>query len=367
MPRPEVVERRLVDVAVPFVEAGAARVEAAGARRVDRIRDVTLEHDPAAQAPARRVRDRHGREERARVRMLGRRVELLLVRDLGDLAEVHHEHAVGDVTDDVQVVRDEDVREPEVALQVLEQVQDLRLHGHVEGGDGLVADDQLRVDRQGARDADPLPLPAGELVREAVVVLRVQADDLQQLLDAALDLRLGADLVHLERLGDDEADPLALVQARVRILEDHHQLAADRAHVGPAQVGDVAAAEGDPAARRIEQAHQAARHRRLAAARLADDAERLTLLDGEADPVDGLDARDLLLEDDPARDGEVLDEVLDDEQVVRHQPTSASVLSSSFVASRSFVASSRWHACRCPGSFDTGSSAGCADLQTSIT
>ena len=189
MTRPEVVERRLVDVAVPFVEARAAGVEAAGVRRVDRIRDVALEHDPAAQAPALRVRDRHGREERARVRMLGRRVELLLVRDLGDLAEVHHEDAVGDVADDVQVVRDEDVREPEVALQVLEQVQDLRLHGHVERGDGLVADDQLRVDRQRARDADPLPLPAGELVREAVVVLRVQADDLEQLLDAALDLR----------------------------------------------------------------------------------------------------------------------------------------------------------------------------------
>ena len=248
--------------------------------------------------------------------MLGRRVELLLVRDLGDLAEVHHHHPVGDVPDDVQVVRDEDVGEPEVALQVLEQVEDLRLHRHVEGGDRLVADDQLRVDGERARDADPLALPAGELVREAVVVLRVEADDLEQLLDAALDLRVGADLVHLERLGDDEADALALVQARVRVLEDHHQLAADRAHVGPVQVRDVAAVEGDPAARRIEQAHQAARHRRLAAARLADDAERLTLLDGEADPVDGLDARDLLLEDDPARDREVLDEVLDDEQVV---------------------------------------------------
>ncbi len=118
-------------------------------------------------------------------------------------------HPVGDVADDVQVVRDEDVGEAELLLQVLQQVQDLRLHGHVERGDRLVADDQLRVDRERARDADPLALPARELVREAVVVLGVQADDLEQLLYAALDLRGGAELVDLERLRDDEADPLA--------------------------------------------------------------------------------------------------------------------------------------------------------------
>ena len=102
-------------------------------------------------------------------------------------------HAVGDVAHDVQVVRDEDVGEPELALQVLEQVEDLRLHRDVERRDRLVADDQLRVDRERAGDADALALAAGELVREAVVVLRVEADDLEQLLDAPLDLGVGAE------------------------------------------------------------------------------------------------------------------------------------------------------------------------------
>ena len=90
------------------------------------------------------------------------------------------------MADDVEVVRDEDVGEAEVALQVLEQVEDLRLHGDVERGHRLVADDQLRVDRERAGDADPLALAARELVRKAVVVLGVEADDLEQLLDAAL-------------------------------------------------------------------------------------------------------------------------------------------------------------------------------------
>ena len=183
---------------------------------------------------------------------------------------------------DVQVVRDEDVGQAEVALQVLEQVQDLRLHGDVERRDRLVADDQLRVDRERAGDADALALAAGELVREAVVVLRVETDDLEQLLHAPLDLGVGADAVHLERLADDEADALARVQRSVRILEDHHHLAAHRAHLGARELGDVAALEDDPPGGRLQQLHDAAGQRGLPAAGLADDAERLALVEGEA-------------------------------------------------------------------------------------
>ena len=48
------------------------------------------------------------------------------------------------------------------------------------------------------------------------------------------------------------------------------------------QRGDVAAHELDRAAGQVEQPHDAARERRLAAAGLADDAERLALADLEA-------------------------------------------------------------------------------------
>ena len=64
---------------------------------------------------------------------------------------------------------------PEFALELLEQVDDLGLDGDVERGDRLVGDDQLRVQRQRAGHADALALAAGELVREAVVVLGVEA------------------------------------------------------------------------------------------------------------------------------------------------------------------------------------------------
>ncbi len=50
----------------------------------------------------------------------------------------------------------------------------------------------LRAQRERPGDADALALPARELVRVAVVVLRVQADAIHQLLHAATDVLLGA-------------------------------------------------------------------------------------------------------------------------------------------------------------------------------
>jgi hypothetical protein len=63
------------------------------------------------------------------------------------------------VAHDRQVVGDEDQRQAEVALQLAQQVEHLRLDRHVQRGDGLVGDDHLRVERQRARHADALRWP----------------------------------------------------------------------------------------------------------------------------------------------------------------------------------------------------------------
>ena len=55
----------------------------------------------------------------------------------------------------------------ELVLELLEQVDDLRLHRDVERAHRLVADDEIGLHRERPRDADALPLPAGELVRIA--------------------------------------------------------------------------------------------------------------------------------------------------------------------------------------------------------
>ena len=75
--------------------------------------------------------------------MLRMLVDRLAVADLDDAAEVHDRDPVGDLADHREVVRDEDVGQVEVRLQVAQQVQHLRLDRDVERRDRLVADDQL--------------------------------------------------------------------------------------------------------------------------------------------------------------------------------------------------------------------------------
>ena len=53
---------------------------------------------------------------------------------------------------------------PRLLLELLKHIDDLGLDGDVQRGDGLVADDEVRVDRQGPGDADALALAAGKLV-----------------------------------------------------------------------------------------------------------------------------------------------------------------------------------------------------------
>jgi hypothetical protein len=70
-----------------------------------------------------------------------------------------------------QIVRHEQIGQAELILQIRQQVDDLRLYRDIKCRDRFVGDDQFGSQRQRARDADPLSLPAGELVRVSVVVL----------------------------------------------------------------------------------------------------------------------------------------------------------------------------------------------------
>ena len=84
------------------------------------------------------------------------------------------------------------------------------------------------------------------------------------------------------------------VQARHRVLEDHRDLAAtDRAQLRVAHVRELGAVEaraaGGDAAGARQDAEQRERRDALAAARLADDAERLAGRDVERDAVDRVD------------------------------------------------------------------------------
>ena len=155
--------------------------------RIDRRRNVAGQHD--AFAPFLKPGSGIGIAESSACvyGCSGLLVERVAVGELDDLADVHHGDAGRDVPHDREVVRDEEIGQSELLLQILEQVDDLRLNRDVERRDRLVADDEFRIDRQRARDADALPLAAGELVRVAVGVVGLQSDELEQLADAFVD------------------------------------------------------------------------------------------------------------------------------------------------------------------------------------
>src|SRR5215813_11350144 len=105
-----------------------AGVKRATPRRIERRGKLAPHHDAlAAQRPcacfgrplegfarcAVRARIEHGRarEQRASIRMRGASEDRILRTFLYDLAEIHHQHDVGDVPHDLKVVRNEQVRD----------------------------------------------------------------------------------------------------------------------------------------------------------------------------------------------------------------------------------------------------------------
>ena len=121
--------------------------------------------------------------------------------------------------DHSQVVRYENVGQSQPLLQVLQQVHHLRLHRHVQRRHRLITHNQLRLNRQRARNADALALATGELVRIAQRVLRCQPNSVQQI-GHPLALVATAQAVQRQRFHQRLAHRHARVQRRIRVLKD---------------------------------------------------------------------------------------------------------------------------------------------------
>ena len=100
------------------------------------------------------------------------------------------------------------------------------------------------------------------------------------------------DAVDPHRLADDRAHGHARVERRVRILEHDLDLAAQRAQLRRLLGRELVPAELHRTRCRIEELEHQSPGRGLAATRLADEAERLALLDREAEPRHRLDRAD---------------------------------------------------------------------------
>ena len=118
-------------------------------------------------------------------RQLARRTPLRIASFLLDAPVAQHQHSVGHVGDD-RVVGDEDGGRAEFAVNALDRLEHEHAGLAVERAGRFVAQQDVRLLRNGARDGDALLLAARKLRREMVQPF-AQADEPQCSLRAPSD------------------------------------------------------------------------------------------------------------------------------------------------------------------------------------
>lgn len=94
---------------------------------------------------------------------------------------VQYRNAVRNPPHRRQIVRNKQVGQVPFLLQLLQQMQDLRLHRDVERRRGLIQYQYSRLQHQRAGNRHPLTLAAGQFVRPAVQQIGRQRDPFEQL------------------------------------------------------------------------------------------------------------------------------------------------------------------------------------------
>src|SRR5258706_2332570 len=225
-----------------------------------------------------------------RVGVLRVPIDVVRIGDLDDLAFVHDHHLVGHVFHHRQVVRNEDIAHVVLVLQILQQVQDLRLDRYVEGRYRLVADEDLRLHGETTGDGDPLSLAARELVRILEERNLREPHLVEQLVHPVAALALArAYAVHLQGLHQELADGEARIERSIGILEHDLDAALVQHHLFRRDGQQVLAVEQGFAARFPAQAQHRQRDRRLARTRFTAYAQGLSPRDLERNVFDRLE------------------------------------------------------------------------------
>ena len=141
---------------------GAARAKGTGFGRLRHDGRLTLDHGKARLALA---SDRgNGAQQGAGIRMLGAVENLIDGGVFHHLPAIHHHHTVGDARNHAQIMGDPNDRHAKFLLQILHQLNNLCLNGHIQRCGGLIGDQKVGLTGQGDGNHDPLPHPTGKLV-----------------------------------------------------------------------------------------------------------------------------------------------------------------------------------------------------------
>jgi hypothetical protein len=232
-------------------EAGCLGTDADGADPIDRAKKA-------------------GNELRA-----GTEVDVFGGADLLDKAAVHDGNLVGHGKGFALVVRDEQEGDADAALEGFELDAHLFAALGVEGGEGLVEEEDFGFEDNGAGESDALALAAGELAG-ATVLFAGEADEVEGTLDAAVDV-FGAVAAESEldvfaggEVGEEGValeDGADVPLVRFAVVDDL-AVEEDVAGVGGFEAGDEAEGGG------------------LATPGGSDEGEKTAFRDREGDPVD---------------------------------------------------------------------------------
>jgi hypothetical protein len=233
------------------------------------------------------------REQRARVGVKRRAKDLVRGSALDDLARVEHDHAIGALRHNPEIVRDEDQAQTLLGAEAIEQVEHLRLERWVERRGGFVGEHERGLRRDGDRDEHALTQAAGELVGKAPrTFARIgKTHGAKHMLHASRELSPAQVFVQRDRLGDLVAHAHHRVEAGHRVLEDHRDaLAAEAPKSGRGEVEDGGFAEGELFGAHLalgaEEAEDRERGHALSRAALADDRDAFALVHREGHVVD---------------------------------------------------------------------------------
>src|SRR4051812_15847852 len=159
--------------------------------------------------------------------VLGRGEDLVGQTELDELAVEQERREVGDARGLLHVVGDDDDRHP--VLELVDELLDLQRGHRVQRRARLVHQDHLGVDRERARDAQPLLLAARQPYARrvyAVLDLLPQPGPAQRLLDM-----LPVDLARRQPQAGGDVVIDRHRRERVGLLEDHADRAAHGDHV----------------------------------------------------------------------------------------------------------------------------------------
>ena len=210
-------------------------------------------------------------------------------------APLHHRRAGAELPHHVQVVGDEQHGDAGLPVQLFQKLQNLGLDGHVQGGGGLIQQQQLGPCHDGRGDHGPLQHPAGELVG----ILPIHARRVRQfhccqgrqgLVPPRLPGEVCVDTQHLLHLG---ADTHQGVHAALRLLEHHADLPPlDLPQQRAVCVEQLRAVQQDLPGKVALLSGQQSRHAhggdRLAGAGLAHQPQDLPVVDGQGHARHGL-------------------------------------------------------------------------------